>query len=131
MTDLPTIAVDFDGTICTYDGNFGEITGEIVSGFFDWLVSTKDKARVVVFSTRARDELGHAEISTFLHQQWGEYLKTHSCDPVEFEITSEKPSAIVYIDDRGLRFEGDWSSPLFSVDSLLALRTWEQTLQSS
>jgi hypothetical protein len=51
-------------------------------------------------------------------QQW-----LHEQDfPSQVEVMQEKPPALVYIDDRGFRFTGDWEAAFQSV----TMAPWRQ-----
>lgn len=100
-----TVAIDFDNTLHPYtDGWLGTETvhpeppHEDVEFFLSSLVAAG--LRVVVFSCRAAAAEGAIAI-------WG-WLQEHRLDQYVYEVTDKKPAAIVYLDDRGLRFEGDW-----------------------
>lgn len=98
-----TIALDFDGVIHSYvSGWTGPIpTDPPVPGARDAIATIRALGyRVVVFSCRAEPEEGMTGI-----RGW---LAIH--DIHVDEITHEKPHAMLYFDDRAVRFEGDWNA---------------------
>lgn len=97
------ISVDFDGVIHSFANGF---TGHIpfdppVPGareFITWLL--EDGWGVYIFTARARQEEGRSGVKAWLrHHGFPELLVTctkHDCD--------------IYLDDRGIRFLGDWDA---------------------
>ncbi len=117
MRSPGTVAVDFDGVIHAYSGGWqdGTIYDEPVPGAFDGLRSLMAYHPVFIHTSRNPAQVG-----------W--WMKEHSGIPVEwFEddrnppqfwdhqdsilITNRKLPAIVYIDDRGIRFQ-NWDQAL-------------------
>jgi hypothetical protein len=56
-----------------------------------------------------------------------EYVKTHAgLLAMQIKFVSEKPSAFLTIDDRCVRFDGNWSDPRFDPQELLKFTAWYQ-----
>lgn len=93
-----TIAVDFDGVIHKYSEGYhdGTIYDELMEGAKDALFRLRQRYEVVVFSVREPQQ-----IIDWLDKQ----------NIVVDEVTNVKPKAVVYIDDRGLRFT-NWKDML-------------------
>lgn len=93
------VAIDFDGVIHAYkDGWTGVVPQEgPIDGSLDFLnwLRTKD-VEIVILSSRARDLDGKNAIEAWLHNHNAPYDK----------VTDQKVGAVIYIDDRGFRFEG-------------------------
>ena len=94
----PTLAVDFDGVLHTYDEGWqdGKIYGELITGAKEALVKLAVNYSIVVFT--ARENLNPVYAALRL---WG-------VGGFITEVTNTKPIAIAYIDDRGITFKNNW-----------------------
>ena len=92
-----TVCIDFDGVLAQYDGWRGEThTGLPIPGARDFVRRLVDEGfHVVIHTTRPADVV----------RNW---LVEHGFPMVD--VSAVKPPALVYIDDRGHRFDGDWES---------------------
>jgi hypothetical protein len=61
--------------------------------------------RVVIYSTRCRSKSGRNAIRKWLNQHGIEVD----------DVCEHKPPAMVYLDDRGIRFTGDWDEALAAI----------------
>jgi hypothetical protein len=128
---IPTIAVDFDGCIHSYDKGWceGELYGTVVPGFFEWLFRVNDQFHVVVHSSRGGNA-GHVKAMRAWLQdhylRWREMQQRPGDYPVGhgLEIVAEKPPAWITIDDRCVRFDGHWDEMALRADALLAFKPW-------
>ena len=95
-----TICIDFDGVIAEYDGWKGsEFFGKPLEGAKDFLmILLSSNLKVVIFTIRPKEKI----------IEWFQYYKL----PLPQDITDVKIPAVVYIDDRGLKFNGDFCSLL-------------------
>lgn len=116
-----TVAVDFDGVLHQYVSRWTsreEIHDPPVDGAIPFLRSLLDAdLDVVVFSVRCQSAAACEAI-----ERW---LLEHGLEPsyaARIRFEHGKPQAIVYLDDRGLRFEGVFPS----VEQLLALKPWNR-----
>ena len=116
-----TICVDFDGVLHSYTSPWthrGHVPDRPVDGALDFLRALLNAGlEVVVFSVRCNDLEGRSAIERWL-LDWG--LEPWHVEKLRFE--AHKPRALVYIDDRGYRFEGTFPS----VEELLALKPWNR-----
>ncbi|MFW6024058.1 MAG: hypothetical protein ACOC8P_00385 [Dichotomicrobium sp.] len=130
----PTLCVDFDGVIHGYSKGWqdGEIYDDAVPGFFEWLDEAAQYFKIVVYSSRSKDPAMIDKMQWWFAEQrkkWreagGESPITDGT-PVEIEFAAEKPAAFLTIDDRCIRFDGDWSDERFSPEAMLAYKPWTQ-----
>lgn len=100
-----TIAVDFDGVIHQYSRGWqdGSIYDPPVEGALESLERLHRRYKVVIFTTRVNPDMpgGHAQLKRVI-----DWLEDNGFrEGVHFdEVTHAKPPAVVYIDDRALRF---------------------------
>lgn len=109
-----TVAVDFDGVLHPYtEGWIGLVPADEppMPGAVEFLTGLRERGyRMVVFSTRCNHVDGLQGTQEWL-QKWGlaEFFE---------EVTCDKPAAVAYVDDRAVRFSGDWDSVLLDVEEL-------------
>ena len=144
-TFRPTICIDFDGVILSYEKGWqnGLIYGTIVPGFFEWCEQVRGQVQLVIYSSRSKDPLSIIHMATWVRLQaeivapnWQctdmprpehpvqRFLDAQRAEILLIRYTAEKPSAWLTIDDRAIRFDGDWASPDLSLDALLAFKPW-------
>lgn len=118
------VGLDFDGVLCHYrNGWTGPIpTEEPIAGaleFVRWLI--EHGYNLFVFSSRALPghEGGASGIRAWLCQ--------HGFP--DLYVTHEKIPALFYIDDRGVRFEGDYEPIKVFIKSDLRGTPWERRLR--
>ncbi len=121
LTDVfrKTVAVDFDGVIHSYEKGWhdGSIYGTPIPGAFEALRELMEKYCVFIFTTRNCHQIAEwledkggfkttTDDSRFAHPLLldGSFWST----PGILLITNQKLGAIAYIDDRAIRFRGDW-----------------------
>ncbi len=113
-----TIAWDFDATLHAYTTWTGEVpTGEPLPGAREAVQAFRDAGyRNVVFTCRALTEGGLAATRLWLDQH----------DFAIDEVTAWKPHAMLYVDDRAWRFEGDFTPLLAMARAGETPRPWAQ-----
>lgn len=92
----PTICVDFDGVLNNYKGYDGDNLGTPRPGCKEFLQELNKNYKVIVLSARRYSHI----------IQW---LNDHGLWEYVEDVTSFKPVALAYIDDRGIRFNGDYN----------------------
>jgi predicted mannosyl-3-phosphoglycerate phosphatase (HAD superfamily) len=95
-----TICLDFDGVLNTYSGWKGE----------DYLFEPQPGAKEFINELRS---LGYEVVihSTRDPMKIGKWLVDHAIlGPIK--VFKEKPPAIAYLDDRAIRFDGDFGKSL-------------------
>lgn len=124
----PTLCIDFDGVIHSYEKGWqdGVIYGSVTPGFFEWAEQAAQHFDLVVYSSRSKTSEGINAMMVWLYEQrkkWRAAGGMHEIEaPLEFKFANEKPPAFLTIDDRAVRFEGNWASldPL----ALKAFKPW-------
>ena len=116
------ICVDLDGTIIDYKQGWKSSSyfGEIVPGAKEALKDLKSKGwHIIIFTTRGENE----EVENFLKRNdlIFDYINENPDNP---EGTGKiKPYADIYIDDKAINFDGDWSKALSKIYSF---SRWEE-----
>lgn len=122
-----TVAVDFDGVIHQYLTpwvNAHTIPDGPIPGAIEWLVGAIQKLDVVIFSTRCKSWRGRRAVRAWLKKHSGMLWydsPAASYGLEDIRLSYEKPPALVYIDDRGFRFEGVFPS----VSEIHQLKPWK------
>lgn len=112
------LALDFDGVIHSYvSGWCGEAVcpDPPVPGALDFIRAAVKRYSVYIYSTRATGPEGFRAIRS--------YLLTHGLEAELLEhivITSSKPKAVLYIDDRAHCFTGTFPS----LEEVAAFKPW-------
>lgn len=121
-----TIAVDFDGVLHSYTTPWIDeqtIPDPPVEGAIVWLRSMLESGfDVVIHTTRGRTAVGRDAVHLWLVKHWPEAPLTR------LQVTSEKPPALAYLDDRAIRFTGPASWP--TREQILQARPWNKPAQT-
>tara|TARA_R110000851_G_scaffold133481_1_gene268382 strand:- start:13297 stop:14265 length:969 start_codon:yes stop_codon:yes gene_type:complete len=106
------IGVDFDGVIhkCSKGYHDGTIYDIPVEGSYDALKKLSEKYTVIMYTCKAKPDRGLVNGKTGIQLVW-EWLEKHEMSKFVSKVTSEKPRAVAYIDDKAIRFK-NWSSCL-------------------
>lgn len=110
------IAIDFDGVIHGNSKGFydGTVYDEPIEGAVQAIKKLAKKYTVVIFTAKAKKDRPLVNGMTGEELVW-EWLVKYKIDSYIKEVTSEKPRAICYIDDKGVRFES-WEQTLNFLD---------------
>lgn len=104
------VAVDFDGVLNTYNGWKGEdALFQPREGAIEFLRQLWAEYDIVIHTTRDPQRV------------W-EWLETYWMNHLVHLVTNVKPPAVAYVDDRAVRFEGDYDATLAAIT---ALAHWE------
>ena len=107
-----TLCVDFDGVVHAYNSPWIDavtISDGPVEQAFDWLEQMVTDYTVAIYSSRSKTPGG---INAML-----EWFTRHGLPPhvlTQLVFPTEKPAAVLYIDDRAWLFDGpsgDWGFP--------------------
>lgn len=124
----PILCLDFDGVIHSYQSGWKGptvIPDPPVAGAIEFINNATDHFEVHIFSSRSCEPGGIAAMQKWLAHHWREY---HQDPPVDFDSLvktlikwpTEKPPAMVTIDDRAIQFTGIW--PV--MEDLINFRPW-------
>ena len=94
-----TVAVDFDGVLNNYHGYDPDDLGTIRDGAREFIECLYLKYSIIIYSTRDSTNIRH-------------WLKKYHLDKYITKVSNKKPPAVAYIDDRAIRFNGDYTKCL-------------------
>ncbi len=99
------IGIDFDKVIhkCSKGYHDGTIYDDPVDGAYEALEKISEKYTVIVFTCKAKPDRGLVNGKTGTALVW-EWLEKHDMAKFVSKVTSEKPRAVSYIDDKAFRF---------------------------
>lgn len=110
--DLKNIAIDFDGVIHTFDKGFydGTCYGDPIPGSLEAIKKLSENYNIIIFTAKAKPSrpLVNGKTGTELVVEW---LTKHEVMQYVVEVTSEKPRAQLYIDDKGYHFK-NWGDTM-------------------
>lgn len=104
------IAIDFDGVIHKNSKGFydGAVYDEPIEDAIESIINIHNSGyTIVIFTAKAKTDRPLVNGKTGQDLVW-EWLKKHKIDKYIKEVTSEKPRALYYIDDKGIKFE-NWN----------------------
>ena len=112
------IGVDFDKVIhkCSKGYYDGTIYDEPVEGSFEALKTLAEKYTVIVYTCKAKPDRGLVNGKTGAELVW-EWLKKYDMAQFVSKVTSEKPRARFYLDDKAIRFT-DWESAFRDIEEI-------------
>jgi hypothetical protein len=110
--EAKNLAVDFDGVIHNAFKGFhdGTCYGEPLPGALEAIPILAKNYKIIIFTAKAKPDrpLINGKTGTELVSNW---LEKYGVLKYVSEITSEKPRAILYIDDNAFRFK-NWVDTL-------------------
>ena len=124
--DKPTVAVDFDGVLNSYVSGWqgvDDLPDLPNEGAMGWLRDLADAdIPVYIFTTRAGHKGGIAAVRDWLfdhlQREYGRIDAARIHGNIQF--ATGKPRATLYLDDRALRFEGQFPS----VETITNFKPW-------
>jgi hypothetical protein len=123
----PILCLDFDGVIHSYSSGWqgaDVISDPPVDGAIGFMLAALKHFDIVIFSSRSSQRGGLAAMQCWLRKHagaaWYESLDGLGIEAVRF--VTEKPPALVTIDDRALTFDGTWPS----IESLKSFKPWNK-----
>lgn len=124
MKGKPILCLDFDGVVHSYPNGWrdGSIYADATDGFFEWAAEAALQFDLVIHSSRATTTAGANAIVDWLVNQ-AEKAGFPGAAGL-FEVSAVKPPAFLSIDDRCIRFDGDWSDPKLAPIAIRAFQPW-------
>ena len=124
----PILCLDFDGVLHSYESGWKGATvvpDPPVPGALEFLDRARHEFQVAIFSSRSNQPLGVLAMRFWLMTQmhkagWDEALINEVVGEIQFP--TEKPPALVTIDDRAITFTGEWPS----LESLKSFKPWNK-----
>lgn len=106
-----TVAVDFDGVLHQWNGDWKGhhvVEGDAIPGAIFWLAEMNQRFRVVILTTRGATWRGRRAVRRWLQEKAGMlwYDSPAGYGLEDVVVTAKKKPALVYLDDRALRFDG-------------------------
>ena len=130
MAKRYTVCVDFDGVIHSYSTpwvNARTIPDPPVDGAISWLIGMVQKFDVCILSTRNHQWGGKRAMRAWLKkhagQAWYESPAGRGLEDITFPV--KKPAALIYLDDRAVRFEGAFPTG----DEIHKARPWNKPIR--
>lgn len=104
------IGIDFDGVIhrCSKGYHDGTIYDDPIEGSLESIKKLSEKFEIIIYTAKARPDRPLVNGKTGIELVW-EWLEIHGFKNYVKDVTSIKPRAVFYIDDRAINFK-DWSS---------------------
>lgn len=132
----PILCLDFDGVIHSYTSGWqgaDKIPDLPVPGALDFIITALPDFEIHIFSSRSYQFGGRAAMQEWLHKHMIEALSRFMSPELakaraELKILksikwpTEKPPAMITIDDRAITFTGTWPS----VQELLNFKPWHK-----
>ncbi len=123
----PILCLDFDGVIHSYVSRWQGaevIPDPPVDGAIAFMLGALNHFDVVIFSSRSNQRGGTAAMKKWLREHagatWYESPAGPGLDDIRF--VTEKPPALVTLDDRALTFTGTWPA----IETLKEFKPWNK-----
>tara|TARA_R100000951_G_scaffold116779_2_gene130717 strand:- start:649 stop:1044 length:396 start_codon:yes stop_codon:yes gene_type:complete len=106
------IAIDFDGVIHNFDKGFhdGTCYGSPLINSIESIKEISQKYNIIIFTAKAKPSRPLVDGKTGTELVW-EWLDKYKIKEYITAVTSEKPRAFLYIDDKGYRFN-NWEDTM-------------------
>ena len=112
------LAIDFDGVIHGNSKGFydGTVYDDPIPGSIDAIKLLAKKYVIVLFTAKVKPDRPLVNGKTGEELIW-EWLEKYEIASLVKEITCEKPRAVAYIDDKGIRFN-NWKDTLKELNEI-------------
>jgi hypothetical protein len=125
----PILCLDFDGVIHSYASGWkgaDVIPDPPVDGAMKFIWDATDHFRVAIFSSRSNQPGGLSAMKAWVSHHFRGYWGTHATQAddklSDIEWPTEKPAAMITLDDRALTFEGVWPD----IETLKEFQPWNK-----
>jgi hypothetical protein len=112
------LGIDFDGVIHNDNLGFhdGTVYGEPIEGSLESIKLLSEFFNIIIFTAKAKKDrpLIDGKSGAELVEEW---LLKHDVLKFVSDVTAEKPRALLYIDDKGFRFE-NWQDTMNFIKSI-------------
>lgn len=127
--EFKNLAIDFDGVIHNNDLGFhdGTCYGEIIDGAYESLELLAKNFRLVIFTAKAKPSRPLIKGKTGVELVW-EWLEAKNIAKFIQEVTSEKPRAVAYVDDKAIRFNS-WKEVLEEISVITQITPRRMSLE--
>jgi|TARA_B100001971_G_scaffold53419_1_gene48558 hypothetical protein len=117
--EVGVVAIDFDNVIHNNDKGFhdGTCYGEPTDGAIESIREISKKFRIVIYSFKGHPDRPLINGKNGIELVW-DWLKKYKIDSYIEDIVWGKPNAVVYIDDKGYRFE-NWKDTMIFLENIL------------
>ena len=117
--EVGVVAIDFDNVIHNNDKGFhdGTCYGEPIDGAIESIKKISKKFRIVIYSFKGHPDRPLINGKNGIELVW-DWLKKYKIDSYIEDIVWGKPTAVVYIDDKGYRFE-NWKDTMIFLENIL------------
>tara|TARA_R110000744_G_scaffold202200_1_gene321183 strand:+ start:3322 stop:3705 length:384 start_codon:yes stop_codon:yes gene_type:complete len=115
-TSEKTIALDFDGVIHNDTKGFhdGTIYGNPIKGTKDALIELSKSFKLVIYSCKSNPKRPLIMEKTGTELIW-EWLEQWDMKQFVSDVVINKPNALIYVDDKGLKFES-WNQTIKQIN---------------
>ena len=112
------LGVDFDRVIhkCSKGFYDGTVYDDPIEGTEEALKKLSEKYTLICYTAKAKPDRGLVNGKTGTELVW-DWLKKHKFDKYISKVTSEKPRAVAYIDDKAVRFN-NWDQCFKDLEEL-------------
>lgn len=132
MERLPILCLDFDGVLHSYSSGWqgaDVIPDPPNPGAILFLDRAVKKFTVQIYSSRSHQENGILAMQCWLRLQLHKFVDEALAEEIYAAIgwPTNKPPAMVTIDDRAIMFTGEWPT----IDDLLAFQPWNKKVDTA
>ena len=116
--DANNLAIDFDGVIHNFDKGYhdGTCYGNPIEGAIESVKKISEQFRIVIFTFKGHPDRPLVDGKDGIELVW-DWLRKHKIDSYVESVVWGKPNALVYIDDKGYRFE-NWNDTMKFISKL-------------